>query len=71
MLRDLVEHIAGPLADNGDNGDNGDNERVRAASEAPLRRGNGASVQRKALEWTGSLRDVVTECVWRTLPGGS
>lgn len=65
VLRDLVEHIADPLADSGDN------ERVRAAFEAPGQRRIGASVQRKALEWTGSLRDVVTECVWRTLPGGS
>ncbi|UXY25785.1 glutamate--cysteine ligase 2 [Streptomyces sp. HUAS TT20] len=62
VLRDLLEHIADALAGTGDN------ERAQEALEALLRRGNGASVQRKALERTGSLRDVVTECIGHTQP---
>ncbi|MYS42521.1 carboxylate--amine ligase, partial [Streptomyces sp. SID5998] len=36
------------------------------AVAALLRRGTGARVQRELLERTGSLREVVTECVRHT-----
>ncbi|MFJ3307241.1 glutamate--cysteine ligase [Streptomyces sp. NPDC086549] len=60
VLRDLLEHVAAPLADSGDTG------RVREAFGMLRRRGNGASVQRESLERAGSLRDVVAECVRHT-----
>ncbi|MFE0508499.1 glutamate--cysteine ligase [Streptomyces sp. NPDC058964] len=60
VLRDLLEHVAQPLADHGDT------DRVRAALGMLLRRGNGARVQRATLESTGSLREVVAECVRHT-----
>ncbi|MFG2628175.1 glutamate--cysteine ligase [Streptomyces sp. NPDC048473] len=56
----LLDHVRGALEDSGD---------VAAAEEALnslLRTGNGAYVQRELLGRTGSLRDVVTECVRRT-----
>ncbi|WP_251091921.1 glutamate--cysteine ligase [Streptomyces sp. Caat 7-52] len=44
----------------------GDADRTARTVEELLRRGNGAREQRRLLEHTGSLRDVVTECVRRT-----
>ncbi|MEU3253838.1 glutamate--cysteine ligase [Streptomyces sp. NPDC006997] len=60
VVRDLVDHAAGALADSGDL------DRVHAGCAELLRRGNGARVQRELLERTGSLRDVVVECVRHT-----
>ncbi|MFE6280816.1 glutamate--cysteine ligase [Streptomyces sp. NPDC057877] len=60
VVRDLVGHVAEALADSGDL------ERARDGCAALLRRGNGARVQRELLERTGSLRDVVVECVRHT-----
>ncbi|MFJ8199230.1 glutamate--cysteine ligase [Streptomyces sp. NPDC096152] len=57
VVRDLLDHVGEALADTGDH------ERVREAVAGLLRRGNGARVQRELMERTGSLRDVVTECV--------
>ncbi|MET8452234.1 glutamate--cysteine ligase [Streptomyces sp. NPDC005209] len=57
VVRDLLEHTGDALSDHGDA------ERVREAVGSLLRRGNGARVQRELLERTGSLRDVVAECV--------
>jgi carboxylate-amine ligase len=53
----LLEHVEEALADNGDL------ERARKGCAEVLRDGNGAMVQRELLERTGSLRDIVTECV--------
>ncbi|MFF8990346.1 glutamate--cysteine ligase [Streptomyces sp. NPDC014983] len=44
----------------------GDADRAERGVEELLRHGNGARVQRRLLERTGTLRDVVTECVRRT-----
>lgn len=60
VLRALLDHVAGALADTGDLG------RAREAMEVLLRHGNGARVQRELWERTGNLREVVTECVRRT-----
>ncbi|MEU9560302.1 glutamate--cysteine ligase 2 [Streptomyces fumanus] len=60
VVRALLDHVEEALADNGDL------ERVREGCAELLRDGNGARVQRELLERTGSLRDVVTECVRRT-----
>ncbi|GGM07054.1 putative glutamate--cysteine ligase 2 [Streptomyces fumigatiscleroticus] len=60
VVRDLVEHVGEALADSGDLG------RVEQHCAELLRDGNGARVQRELLERTGSLREVVTECVRRT-----
>ncbi|MGV9255579.1 glutamate--cysteine ligase 2 [Streptomyces sp. NPDC003697] len=57
VVRDLLDHVGDALADTGDL------DRARDAVDALLRHGNGARVQRELLERTGSLRDVVTECV--------
>jgi len=43
-----------------------DHPRAEEAVAELLERGNGARVQRELMERTGSLRDVVTECVRRT-----
>ncbi|MER6386227.1 hypothetical protein [Streptomyces sp. NPDC001250] len=48
--------------------ENGDGARVEHTVARLLDRGNGACEQRLLLERTGSLRDVVTECV---RPGGT
>jgi len=60
VVRALLEHV-GPALD-----DSGDTDRVHTAATELLRDGNGARVQRQILERTGSLVDVVTECVRRT-----
>ncbi|MEU6773653.1 glutamate--cysteine ligase [Streptomyces sp. NPDC046759] len=60
VLRSLLEH-AGDALDA-----TGDAERAEQGVAELLRRGNGAREQRRLLERTGSLRDVVTECVRRT-----
>ncbi|MFF7976386.1 glutamate--cysteine ligase [Streptomyces sp. NPDC007905] len=60
VLRSLLEHAGDALAESGDA------ERADEAVADLLRRGNGAVEQRRLLERTGSLRDVVTECVRRT-----
>ncbi|WP_328727086.1 glutamate--cysteine ligase 2 [Streptomyces sp. NBC_00259] len=57
VVRALFDHVRDALDDHGD---------TKPAQEALarlLRDGNGAAVQRAILERTGSLRDVVTECV--------
>ncbi|MFJ4981374.1 glutamate--cysteine ligase [Streptomyces coeruleorubidus] len=60
VVRALLDHVGEALADCGDL------ERARTACEELLRDGNGAQVQRALMERTGSLRDVVTECVRHT-----
>ncbi|MET8244512.1 glutamate--cysteine ligase [Streptomyces sp. NPDC005202] len=60
VVRALLDHVGDALADAGDLG------RAREAVAELLRRGNGARVQRELMERTGSLRDVVTECVRHT-----
>ncbi|MEU0204498.1 MULTISPECIES: glutamate--cysteine ligase [unclassified Streptomyces] len=60
VVRALLEHVEEALADTGDL------ERARTGCEELLRDGNGAQVQRELYERTGSLRDVVTECVRHT-----
>ncbi|MGW3358952.1 glutamate--cysteine ligase 2 [Streptomyces bungoensis] len=60
VLRSLLDHTGDALAESGDAGT------VEEAVTGLLRRGNGAHEQRRMLERTGSLRDVVTECVRRT-----
>ncbi|WP_221353698.1 glutamate--cysteine ligase 2 [Streptomyces beigongshangae] len=60
VVQALLEHV-GPALD-----DSGDTDRVHKAAAELLRHGNGARVQREILERTGSLGDVVTECVRRT-----
>jgi carboxylate-amine ligase len=60
VVRALLDHVAEALAGTGDL------ERAEAAYDELLREGNGAQVQRALMERTGSLRDVVTECVRHT-----
>ncbi|MYW17843.1 YbdK family carboxylate-amine ligase [Streptomyces sp. SID2955] len=60
VLESLLEHAGDALAGTGDA------DRVARGVEELLHRGNGAREQRGLLERTGSLRDVVTECVRRT-----
>jgi carboxylate-amine ligase len=60
VLRSLLEHAGDALTDSGDAA------RAERGVEDLLRRGNGAREQRRLLERTGSLRDVVTECVRHT-----
>ncbi|MET9393083.1 glutamate--cysteine ligase [Streptomyces sp. NPDC006624] len=60
VVRALLEHVEEALDGTGDL------ERARDACAGLLRDGNGARVQRELLERTGSLRDVVTECVRHT-----
>ncbi|MGW2639965.1 glutamate--cysteine ligase 2 [Streptomyces sp. NPDC001348] len=60
VVRALLEHTRDALAGTGDLA------RAEEAVTELLERGNGARVQRELMERTGSLRDVVTECVRRT-----
>ncbi|MEV5150089.1 glutamate--cysteine ligase [Streptomyces sp. NPDC052727] len=60
VLRSLLEYTGDALTESGDAA------RTERAVEELLRTGNGAREQRRLLEHTGSLRDVVTECVRRT-----
>jgi carboxylate-amine ligase len=60
VLRSLLEHAGDALTDTGDAA------RAEQGVKDLLRRGNGAREQRRLLERTGSLRDVVTECVRHT-----
>ncbi|CAM5599135.1 Putative glutamate--cysteine ligase 2 OS=Streptomyces griseomycini OX=66895 GN=FHS37_003569 PE=3 SV=1 [Streptomyces griseomycini] len=60
VVRALLDHVAEALEDAGDL------ERAREGCAGLLRDGNGARVQRELLRRTGSLRDVVTECVRHT-----
>lgn len=60
VLRSLLEHTGEALEGTGDL------DRAEEAVSTLLRRGNGARVQRELMERTGSLRDVVTECVRHT-----
>ncbi|MEU1404574.1 glutamate--cysteine ligase [Streptomyces sp. NPDC005728] len=60
VLRSLLEHTGDAVTDSGDAAF------VEEAVATLLRRGNGAHEQRSLMERTGSLRDVVTECVRRT-----
>ncbi|MFJ8194540.1 glutamate--cysteine ligase [Streptomyces sp. NPDC096094] len=60
VVRALLDHVGEALTADGDL------DRVRDGVGELLRHGNGARVQRELLERTGSLRDVVTECVRRT-----
>ncbi|MFI2642146.1 glutamate--cysteine ligase [Streptomyces sp. NPDC018610] len=60
VLESLLEHVGDALADSGDLAG------AREAVAGLLRRGTGARVQRELMERTGSLRQVVTECVRHT-----
>ncbi|MFC9913509.1 glutamate--cysteine ligase [Streptomyces sp. NPDC059862] len=60
VVRALLEHVGEALADSGDL------DRAQKSCARLLRRGNGARVQRELLKRTGSLRDVVVECVRHT-----
>ncbi|MBD9733784.1 glutamate--cysteine ligase [Streptomyces sp. H28] len=60
VVQALLDHAADALADHGDL------ERARDGCARLLREGNGAQVQRALLDRTGSLRDVVTQCVRHT-----
>ncbi|MFF8731082.1 glutamate--cysteine ligase [Streptomyces sp. NPDC015171] len=60
VLRSVLEYTGDALTDSGDA------VRASQAVEELLRTGNGARKQLALLERTGSLRDVVTECVRRT-----
>jgi carboxylate-amine ligase len=60
VLQALLDHVSDALADTGDL------DRARAGVAESLARGNGARVQRDVMARTGSLRDVVAECVRRT-----
>jgi carboxylate-amine ligase len=60
VVRALLEHAGEALEATGDY------DRAHESVAELLRNGNGARVQREVLERTGSLRDVVTECVRRT-----
>ncbi|GGY59275.1 putative glutamate--cysteine ligase 2 [Streptomyces geysiriensis] len=60
VVRALLEHVEEALESCGDL------DLAREGTARLLRDGNGARVQRELLERTGSLRDVVTECVRRT-----
>ncbi|MFF9771574.1 glutamate--cysteine ligase [Streptomyces sp. NPDC014636] len=60
VLESLLEHAGDALTETGDA------DRAAHTVDELLRRGNGAREQRRVLERTGSLRDVVTECVRRT-----
>ncbi|MEI5010992.1 glutamate--cysteine ligase [Streptomyces sp. PmtA] len=57
VVRALFDHVRDALDDAGDT------KHAQDALAAVLRTGNGAAVQRTILERTGSLREVVTECV--------
>ncbi|MGW1893424.1 glutamate--cysteine ligase 2 [Streptomyces sp. NPDC002004] len=60
VVRALFDHVRDALDDSGDTGT------ARTALDALLREGTGARVQRELLRSTGSLRDLVAECVRRT-----
>ncbi|MDL2080828.1 glutamate--cysteine ligase [Streptomyces sp. GXMU-J15] len=60
VVRALLDHVADALEETGDL------ETARARVAHLLARGNGARTQRELLRRTGSLREVVTECVRRT-----
>ncbi|WP_053663066.1 glutamate--cysteine ligase [Streptomyces sp. MMG1121] len=60
VVRSLLEHVGDALVESGDAAC------VEGAMAQLLSRGNGACEQRLLMERTGSLRDVVTECVRRT-----
>ncbi|AGS67660.1 glutamate--cysteine ligase [Streptomyces collinus] len=60
VLRALLEHTADALTANGDA------ERAEQGVRALLRDGNGSRAQRRLMEETGSLRDVVRACVRHT-----
>ncbi|WP_317441573.1 glutamate--cysteine ligase [Streptomyces collinus] len=60
VLRALLEHAADALTASGDA------ERAEQGVRALLREGNGARVQRRLMDRTGSLRDVVRACVRHT-----
>ncbi|MFI2200416.1 glutamate--cysteine ligase [Streptomyces sp. NPDC020192] len=60
VVRSLLEHVGDALTDYGDAA------AVEAAMAGLFGKGNGAREQRLLMERTGSLRDVVTECVRRT-----
>ncbi|MET9497931.1 glutamate--cysteine ligase [Streptomyces sp. NPDC006552] len=59
-VESLVTHVRAALEDAGDY------DEVRSRLDRLLRDGNGARVQRETFARTGSLRDVVAECVKRT-----
>jgi carboxylate-amine ligase len=60
VVRALLDHVGDALTDSHDL------DCARQCCAELLRRGNGARVQRELLAGTGSLRDVVTECVRHT-----
>ena len=60
VVHALLDHVSDALSDTGDL------DRARAGVAESLGRGNGARVQREVMARTGSLRDVVAECVRRT-----
>lgn len=60
VVRILLDHVSDALTGTGDL------DRAREAVDVVLRGGGGARVQRELLERTGSLREVVTECVRHT-----
>ncbi|WP_409234549.1 glutamate--cysteine ligase [Streptomyces sp. PA5.6] len=62
VVRGLLDHVRDALEDSGDL------DLARTTAEDLLKHGNGARVQRELLERTGSLREVVKECVRRTSP---
>ncbi|GAA2297044.1 glutamate--cysteine ligase [Streptomyces kunmingensis] len=62
-VESLFEHVRPALEDAGDY------DEARSLLSRVLREGNGARIQREILARTGSLRDVVTECVRRTARG--
>ncbi|MEE1753200.1 glutamate--cysteine ligase 2 [Streptomyces sp. SP18CS02] len=61
VVHALFDHVRDALEDNGDL------VLVQESLAELLKTGNGARVQRDVLKRTGSLRDVVAECVRRTL----
>ncbi|MFE9500013.1 glutamate--cysteine ligase [Streptomyces collinus] len=60
VLRALLEHTADALTASGDA------ERAEQGVKTLLRKGNGSRAQRRLMEETGSLRDVVRACVQHT-----
>ncbi|KAB1148020.1 glutamate--cysteine ligase [Streptomyces luteolifulvus] len=60
VVRALLDHVGDALTETGDL------ERAQDAFAELLRRGNGARMQRELLRRTGSLQDVVIECVRQT-----
>ncbi|MFI1469305.1 glutamate--cysteine ligase [Streptomyces wuyuanensis] len=64
VVRALFDHVREALDDHGDT------KPAQEALAGVLRDGNGAAVQRAILERTGTLREVVAECVRRTREQG-